>query len=57
MVNIITVETDDLFKIGNFAAAGNLPEAGNTRFNTDTALMMSGILIVLVDRRWTRTNE
>ncbi len=57
MVNVITVETNDFLKVGNFAAAGNLPEAGNTRFNTDTALVVGGILIIFVHCGWTSTDE
>ena len=57
MVNVVTVETDDFLKVGNFAAAGNLPESSNTRLNTNTALVVGGILIIFVDRRWTSTNE
>ena len=57
MINIVTVETNDFLKVGNFTAAGNLPESSNARFDTNTTFMVGGILIIFVHCRWTGTNE
>ena len=50
MIDVETVEADDFFEISDFATAGDLPEAGDTWFDTDTTFMVSRILVIFIDR-------
>ena len=57
MVDVEAVETDNFFKIGNFATTRDLPESGDTWFDTDTTFVVRGVLVVFVDGWWACANE
>ena len=57
MVDVEAVETDNFFKIGNFATTRDLPESGDTWFDTDTTFVVCGVLVVFVDGWWACANE
>ena len=42
MVDIKTIKSNNLFKVSNFTAPRNLPEASNAGFNADAAFVMGG---------------
>ena len=50
VIDVEAVEADDFFEISDFTTAGDLPEAGNTWFDTDTTFMVGRILVIFIDR-------
>ena len=56
VIDVETVEADDFFEISDLTTAGDLPEAGNTWFDTDTTLMVGRILIIFINSWRASTN-
>ena len=56
VIDVETIEADDLFEISDFATAGDLPETSDTWFDTDTTFMVGRILVIFIDRWWASTN-
>ena len=57
MIDIKTIKSNNLFKVGNFTAPRNLPETGNAGFNADATFVMGRILIVFVNSWRTSADE
>ena len=49
VIDVETVKADDFFEISDFATAGDLPEAGNAWFDTDTTFMVGRILVIFIN--------